>query len=452
MRFRLADFTALKSIAKQTATGMVVAMEVTSTSTRVTYQCREGYEIGKHFCKEGGICCGPYAENKCNWEPGYCEMMCSSGYYFDRTQGKCAFWEAGSCCSGPPFKTLEECQKYCGGDSGFCGSSTQGPCASDSECITGGCSGQVCQSIKEQSVPTTCEYKDCYNAEKYGMKCRCIHESITPSATAAIIGESSIHGRCKWAKAETTQYCKDSDNGWNQYIRGTAATSSGISKTDECAQCTGACEPGTQCPPVYCGAVVEYACKEGEIKQETFQCPNGCKEGACIKETTCRSEGEFCGGIAAIQCCSGLTCQLDGTYPDAGGKCVKAAIGYRNAYWTCYDGNASDQGGPTSCKSYETWKQYAEEFCKGRCTSLAVTDAANTGVKCGVNTFNVLNECTQAVCTADAKICPDGSTVGRIQPNCDFAPCPAVNVTCTDSDGGKSYYQQGTAENALRLH
>ena len=27
-------------------------------------------------------------------------------------------------------------------------------------------------------------------------------------------------------------------------------------------------------------------------------------------------------------------------------------------------------------------------------------------------------------CTGEAKICPDGSEVGRTQPNCDFAPCP----------------------------
>jgi hypothetical protein len=28
------------------------------------------------------------------------------------------------------------------------------------------------------------------------------------------------------------------------------------------------------------------------------------------------------------------------------------------------------------------------------------------------------------VCTMDAKLCPDGSYVGRIAPNCEFAPCP----------------------------
>ena len=28
------------------------------------------------------------------------------------------------------------------------------------------------------------------------------------------------------------------------------------------------------------------------------------------------------------------------------------------------------------------------------------------------------------ICTLEAKICPDGSTVGRVLPNCEFAPCP----------------------------
>lgn len=28
------------------------------------------------------------------------------------------------------------------------------------------------------------------------------------------------------------------------------------------------------------------------------------------------------------------------------------------------------------------------------------------------------------MCTADAKICPDGTGVGRVGPDCEFAPCP----------------------------
>lgn len=30
----------------------------------------------------------------------------------------------------------------------------------------------------------------------------------------------------------------------------------------------------------------------------------------------------------------------------------------------------------------------------------------------------------EVACTQDAKVCPDGSTVGRVPPSCEFAPCP----------------------------
>ncbi|MBI4426780.1 MAG: hypothetical protein HY567_04335 [Candidatus Kerfeldbacteria bacterium] len=32
-------------------------------------------------------------------------------------------------------------------------------------------------------------------------------------------------------------------------------------------------------------------------------------------------------------------------------------------------------------------------------------------------------------CTQDAKLCPDGSYVGRVAPNCEFAECPTANAT-----------------------
>lgn len=31
-------------------------------------------------------------------------------------------------------------------------------------------------------------------------------------------------------------------------------------------------------------------------------------------------------------------------------------------------------------------------------------------------------------CTMDAKICPDGSSVGRVPPSCEFAPCPGATA------------------------
>ena len=57
--------------------------------------------------------------------------------------------------------------------SGFCGISTNGTCTADSDCISGGCSGQVCQSASEQPVITTCEYRDCYSARFFGVSCGC---------------------------------------------------------------------------------------------------------------------------------------------------------------------------------------------------------------------------------------------------------------------------------------
>lgn len=39
-------------------------------------------------------------------------------------------------------------------------------------------------------------------------------------------------------------------------------------------------------------------------------------------------------------------------------------------------------------------------------------------------------------CTQEAKICPDGSAVGRIGPNCEFAACPDVTATSTTGGGG----------------
>ena len=38
--------------------------------------------------------------------------------------------------------------------------------------------------------------------------------------------------------------------------------------------------------------------------------------------------------------------------------------------------------------------------------------------------FALINRNKQAACTMEAKLCPDGSAVGRTGPNCEFAPCP----------------------------
>ncbi|MAF20459.1 MAG: hypothetical protein CMI55_02130 [Parcubacteria group bacterium] len=40
--------------------------------------------------------------------------------------------------------------------------------------------------------------------------------------------------------------------------------------------------------------------------------------------------------------------------------------------------------------------------------------------------FYLQSDPEQIACSLEAKICPDGSAVGRIAPDCEFAPCPEI--------------------------
>jgi len=55
----------------------------------------------------------------------------------------------------------------------FCGISTEYACESNDDCMTGGCSGQVCQGVEEEKIMTTCQFRECYSGEKYGLTCGC---------------------------------------------------------------------------------------------------------------------------------------------------------------------------------------------------------------------------------------------------------------------------------------
>jgi putative hemolysin len=81
----------------------------------------------------------------------------------------------------------------------------------------------------------------------------------------------------------------------------------------------------------------------GQIGYCVFANGNECEEwayfrGECNESQTPRKpagEGEFCGGIAGFACQSGLNCQLEGTYPDAGGRCVKPGQTSENIFFVC---------------------------------------------------------------------------------------------------------------------
>jgi len=71
------------------------------------------------------------------------------------------------------FVTLEGKRRVLLPKTGFCGFSTYGYCRSDTDCIVSGCSGQVCSS-KNESIFTTCEWKECYDSRRFGLECRCV--------------------------------------------------------------------------------------------------------------------------------------------------------------------------------------------------------------------------------------------------------------------------------------
>lgn len=42
-------------------------------------------------------------------------------------------------------------------------------------------------------------------------------------------------------------------------------------------------------------------------------------------------------------------------------------------------------------------------------------------------------------CTTEAKVCPDGTAVGRVGPNCEFAPCPTASATPDPTASWQTY-------------
>ena len=56
---------------------------------------------------------------------------------------------------------------------------------------------------------------------------------------------------------------------------------------------------------------------------------------------------------------------------------------------------------------------------------IAVTGMMAALILGGVLAARYLNPTKQVACTMEAKLCADGSAVGRVGQNCEFAPCPS---------------------------
>lgn len=106
----------------------------------------------------------------------------------DESTGLCIAATCGSVCRPCGNGVCDASENVCSCPADcpreeFCGNSTLGACSADSGCIADGCSGQFCRSTSEEPVVTTCEFRDCFNNEAYGLECKCSAE------------------KCKWAPA-----------------------------------------------------------------------------------------------------------------------------------------------------------------------------------------------------------------------------------------------------------
>lgn len=105
----------------------------------------------------------------------------------------------------------------------------------------------------------------------------------------------------------------------------------------------------------------DKTCSPGEDK---CNCPRDCAQISCQKE------GAFCGGIAAgaFQCCEGMTCKLDGNYPDAGGTCAKDSNSTE-----CPDPRRTSTPSDGACNQAVTWAKnpYTDKCCRygNRCVA-----------------------------------------------------------------------------------
>ena len=61
------------------------------------------------------------------------------------------------------------------------------------------------------------------------------------------------------------------------------------------------------------------------------------------------------------------------------------------------------------------------------------------------------SELLQIACTQEARQCPDGSYVGRIGPDCEFAECPASPIPSQKPGGEQIFLEEGERESSFLL-
>jgi|TARA_Y100000310_G_scaffold182131_1_gene182179 hypothetical protein len=162
----------------------------------------------------------------------------------------------------------------------------------------------------------------------------------------------------------------------------------------------------TVCPPI-----ALPLCVEGYKLVKHFD-QNGCESYDCVfEETACPQDARECPDGSFVSRV-GPNCEFEACKKE--GNC---AYYDRNGVKEEHCANC----GNGVCESYEgcTSSSCSEGVCTSDCGGLYCPQ-----------------DCEPVGCTEDAKICPDGTAVGRIPPDCNFEPCPSNFECTTKSDCG----------------
>lgn len=143
-------------------------------------------------------------------------------------------------------------------------------------------------------------------------------------------------------------------------------------------------------------------------------CSGEVKEAPPEKELQVRDDGEPTG--------DGSTCSWSGTSMQMNSRCGETSVPAGYGPYSVGEDFAS----PDGCN---------ECTCTAKGIMCTVLDCTADGQGQGPDADRAApapeESCTVA-CTKDAKICPDGSAVGRTGPNCEFEACPEEGTFCTD--------------------
>ena len=286
-------------------------------------------------------------------------------------------------------------------------------CSQNSDCKVDSCNENSCinQSYQiPECVKPNLQAKECHCVENI---CTVLVGSVTPPAIIIPPGIITPVQPTGQPTVQPIQICTDSDNG-NFYEKGIMkGAADELGHTDLCGDYN---------------TLTEYYCENNGAKKTAFNCPNGCKDGACLKgepiseQITCIFKNSdtkqkcylsednsrfFCSGkdscVMTVQgykdekmiwkstCGSYIPTIIDGQNENAEFECKIGETtttqiknkGFRNVYFQCYDGEESKSTEREACKTVEFWKKFTENFCQSHCKD----------EKCGVNSFSVTNEC-----------------------------------------------------------